>query len=115
MTIKFCKITIKKTNQEIKEINSKVQLNILSTEYSNAKEQVNKNQEVTIQQRRIKKTCKYCQIKHGEQVPGKQTLNLSTKLNQPNHKENKLENNENNQYKTKRTYAASLRSNRPIE
>ena len=48
MTIKFCKTTIKETEHEIKEIDSKFQLNLLSTEYSNVKEQVSKNQEVTI-------------------------------------------------------------------
>ena len=40
--------TIKETEHEIKETDSKFQLNLLSTEYSNVKEQVSKNQEVTI-------------------------------------------------------------------
>ena len=37
------------------------------------------------------------------------------KSNQPNQEEKKEKNSNNNQYNTKRTYAAALRSNRPIE
>ena len=69
MTIKFCETTITETEHEIKEIDSKVQSNLSSTEYSNIKGQVSKNQEATIQQLRRKKTCKYCQLKYGEQIP----------------------------------------------
>ena len=56
ITIKFCEITIKETEHEIKEIDSKLQSNLRSTEYSNIKGQVSKNQEVTIQQLRRQKT-----------------------------------------------------------
>ena len=59
MTIKFCETTIKETEHEIKEIDSKLQSNLTSTEYSNIKEQVSKNQELTIQQLKRKKTCRY--------------------------------------------------------
>ena len=112
MTIKFCETTIKETELEIKEIDLKLQLNLPSTEYSNIKGQVSKNQEVTIQQLRRKKTCKYRQLKYGEQTPEKQTRNSSVKSNQPNQEE---KNSNNNQYNTKRTYTGALRSNRPIE
>ena len=54
MTIKFCKTTIKETEHEIKEVDSKLQSNLSCTEYSNIKEQVSKNQELTIQQLRKK-------------------------------------------------------------
>ena len=112
MNIKFCETTINETEHEIKEIDSKLQSNLPSTEYSNIKGQVSKNQEVTIQQLRRKKTRKYRQLKYGEQIPEKQTRNSSVKSSQPN-----LEgkNSTNNQYNTKRTYAAALRSNRPTE
>ena len=80
MTIKFCERTMKETEHEIKETDSKLQLNLPSTEYSNFKEQVSKNQEVTIQQVRRKKTCKHCKLKCGEQIPEKQTQNLSVKF-----------------------------------
>ena len=107
MTIKFCETTIKETEYEIKEIDSKLQLNIPSTEYSTIKEQVSKNQELTIQQLERKKTRKYCQLKYGEQIPKKQTQNLSVKFSRPNQEEKS-----NN---TKRTYVAALRSNPPSE
>ena len=45
MTIKFCETTIKETEHEIKEIDSKLQSNLPSTEYSTIKEEVSKNQE----------------------------------------------------------------------
>ena len=112
MTIKFCETTIKETEHEIKEIDSKLQSNLPSTEYRNIKGQVNKNQEVTIQQLRRKKTRKYRQHKYGEQIPEKQTRNSSVKSIQPNREEKNINN---NQYNTKRTYAAALRSNRPTE
>ena len=111
-TIKFCETTIKETEHEIKEIDSKLQSNLRSTEYNNIKEQVSKNQEVTIQQLRRKKTRKYRQLKYGEQIPEKQTRNSSVKSSQANQEEN---NSNNSQYNTKRTYAAALRSNRPTE
>ena len=44
MTTKFCETTIKEKH-EIKEIDSKLQSNLPSTEYSTIKEQVSKNQE----------------------------------------------------------------------
>ena len=69
MTIKFCETTIKETEDEIKEIDSKLQSNLRSTEYNNIKGQVSKNQDVTIQQLRRKKTRKYRQLKYGEQIP----------------------------------------------
>ena len=59
MTIKFCVTTIKDTENEIKEIDLKLHSNLHSTEYSNIKEQVSQNQELTIQQLRRKKTRKY--------------------------------------------------------
>ena len=59
-----------------------------------------------------KKTRKYRQLKCGEQIPEKQTRNSYVKINQPNQEE---KSNSNNQYNTKRTYAAVLRSNRQIE
>ena len=52
---KFCETKIKETEHEIKEIDSKLQLNLPSTEYSNIKGQLSKNQELTIQKLRIKK------------------------------------------------------------
>ena len=79
MTIKFCGTTIKETEHEIKEIVSKHQSNLTSTEYSTIKEQLSQNQELIIQQLRRKKTHKYCQLKYGEQIPGKQTGSLSVK------------------------------------
>ena len=82
MTIKFCETTIKETEHEIKEIDSKLQSNLRSTEYNNIKEQVSKNQEVTIQQLKRKKTRKYRQLKYGEQIPEKQTRNSSVKSSQ---------------------------------
>ena len=112
MTIKFCETTIKDREHEIKEIVSKRQLNLPSTEYSTIKEQVSKNQELTIQQLRRKKTRKYRQLKYGEQIPKKQTRNSSVKFSQPNWEE---KSNNNNQHNTKRTYTAALRSNRPTE
>ena len=112
MNIKFCETTVKETEHEIKEINSKLQSNLPSTEYSNTKGQVSKNQEVMIQQLRRKKMRKYCQLKYGEQIPEKQTRNLSVKSSQSNQEE---KNSNNNQYNTKRTYVAALRSNRPTE
>ena len=79
MTIKFCGTTIKETEHEIKGIVSKHQSNLTSTEYSTIKEQLSKNQELTIQQLRRKKIHKYRKLKYGEQIPGKQTGNLSVK------------------------------------
>ena len=73
MTIRFCEKTIKETEHEIKEIDSKLQSNLPSTEYTTIKEQISKNQELTIQQLRRKKTRKYCQLKYGEQALEKQT------------------------------------------
>ena len=58
MTIKFCEATINETKHEIKEIDSKLQSNLPPTEYSTIKEQVSKNQELTIQQLRRKETRK---------------------------------------------------------
>ena len=46
MTIRFCETTIKETEHEIKEVDSKLQSNLSSTEYSNIKEHVGKNQEL---------------------------------------------------------------------
>ena len=112
MTIKFCETIIKETEHEIKEIDSKLQSNLRSTEYNNIKEQVSKNQEVTIQQLKRKKTRKYRQLKYGEQIPEKQTRNSSVKSSQANQEET---NSNNSQYNTKRTFAAALRSNRPTE
>ena len=113
MTTKFYETTIKETEHEIKEIDSKLQSNLPSTEYSAIKEQVSKNPELTIQQLKRKKTCKYRQLKYGEtNTKKKQTRNSSVKFSQPNLEE-KINNN--NQYNTKRTYAAALRSNRPTE
>ena len=66
MTIKFCGTTIKETEHEIKEVDSKLQQNLSSIEYSNIKEQESKNQELTIQQLRRKKTHKYRQLRYGE-------------------------------------------------
>ena len=64
MNINICDTTIKEGEHEIKEIESKLHLNLPSTEYSNIKEQVSKNQEITIQQLREKKTHKYRQLKY---------------------------------------------------
>ena len=98
-----CETTFKETEHKIKEIDSKLQLNLPVTEYSDVKEQVKKKQ-VTIQQLQRKKMHKYCQLKYGEQIPEKQTQNL--KVNQLN-QEGKEENNKNNQYNSKRTYTAT--------
>ena len=89
MTIKFCEATIKETEHEMKEIDSKLQSNLPSTEYGNIKGQVSKNQEVTIQQLRRKKTRKYRQLKYGEQILEQQTRNSSAKSSQPNQEEKK--------------------------
>ena len=80
MTIKFCETTIKETEHEIKEIDSKLQSNLPPSEYSTIKEQVSKNQELTIQQLRRKKTPKYCQLKYGEQIPEKTNPKLVSKV-----------------------------------
>ena len=87
MTIKLCETTIKETEHEIKEIDSKLRSNLPSTEYSNIKGQVSKNQEVTSQQLRRKKTRKYRQLKYGEQIPKKQTRNSLVKSSRPNQEE----------------------------
>ena len=87
MTINFCETTIKETEHEIKEIDSKLQSNLPSTEYGDIKRQVSKNQGVTIQQLRRKKTRKYRQLKYGEQIPEKRTRNSSVKSSQPNQEE----------------------------
>ena len=92
MTIKFCETRIKETEHEIKEIDSKLQSNLRSTEHNNIKGQVSKNQEVTIQQLRKKKTRKYRQLKYGEQIPEKQTRKSSVKSSQPNQEENNSNN-----------------------
>ena len=42
ITIMFCETTIKETEHEIKEIDSKLQSNLPSTEHSTIKEQVRK-------------------------------------------------------------------------
>ena len=106
-----CETTVKETEDKVKEIDSKLQLNLPLTEYSDVKEQVKKKQ-VTIQQLQRKKMHKYRQLKYGEQIPEKQTQNL--KVNQLN-QEHKEENNENNQYNSKRTYTATWRSIQPTE
>ena len=92
MTIKFCKTTIKETEHEVKEVDSKLQSNLSCTEYSNVKEQVSKNQELTIQQLR-KKTRKYRQLEYGEQIPEKQTRNSSVTFSQPYQAEKSNSNN----------------------
>ena len=46
MTLKFCETTIKETEHEIKEVDSKLQSNLSSTESSNIKEHVGKTQEL---------------------------------------------------------------------
>ena len=112
MTIKFCESTIKETEHEIKEINSKLQSNLPFTKYSTIKERVSKNQELTIQQLRKTKTRKYRQLKYDEKIPEKQTRNSSVKFSRTDQEE---KSNNNNQYNTKRKYAAGLRSNRPSE
>ena len=50
INIKFCETTIKETEHEIKETDSKLQTNLPSTAYSNIKEQVTRNQELIIHQ-----------------------------------------------------------------
>ena len=112
MTIKFSESAIKETEHEIKEINSKLQSNLPFTEYSTIKERVSKNQELTIQQLRKTKTRKYRQLKYDEKIPEKQTRNSSVKFSRTDQEE---KSNNNNQYNTKRKYAAGLRSNRPSE
>ena len=74
----------KETEHEIKEVYSKLQSNLSSTEYSNIKELVSKNQKLTIQQLRRKKIRKYRQLKYGEQIPEKQNRNFLLKFSQPN-------------------------------
>ena len=74
MTKKFYETTIKETEHEIKNIDSKLQSNLPTTEYSAIKEQVSKNPELIIEQLRRKKTCKYRQLKYGE---------TNTKKNKP--------------------------------
>ena len=106
MTIKFCETAIKETEHEIKEVDSKLQSNLSSTKYSNIKEQASKNRELTIQQLRRKKTRKYRQLKYGKQIPEKQTRNSLVKFSQLNQQE---KSNSNDQYNTKRTYAAAFR------
>ena len=59
MTIKFCETITKETEHEIKEIDPKLQSDLCSTDCSNVKEQVYKNEEVTSQQLRRKETRKY--------------------------------------------------------
>ena len=112
MAIKFFETPIKEIEYEIKEIDSKLQSNLPSTEYRNIKQQVSKNQELTIQQLRRKKTRKYRQLKYGEQIPEKQIRNSSVKFSQPNQEE---KSNNNNQCNTTITNAAALRRNRPIK
>ena len=56
--MQFRETTIKATEHDVKEINSKLQSNLPSTEYSNIKEQVIKIQVVTTQQLTRKKTRK---------------------------------------------------------
>ena len=112
MTIKFCESTIKETEHEIKEINSKLQSNLPFTEYSTIKERVSKNQELTIQQLRKTKTRKYRQLKYDEKIPEKETRNSSVKFSQTDQEE---KSNNSNQYNTKKKYAAGLRSNRTSE
>ena len=75
---------------QVKEIHSKLQSNLTSTEHSNIKEQVSKNEELAIQQLRRKKTLKYRQLKYGEQIPEMQTRNSSVKFSQPNQEKNFL-------------------------
>ena len=112
MTIKFCETTIEETEREIKEIGSKLQSNLPTTEYSTIKEQLSKNQELTIQQLRRKKTQKYRLLKYVEKIPEKQTGNSSVKFSGPNQEE---KSNNNNQYNTKRAYSSALQSNRASE
>ena len=112
MTIKFCESTIKETEHEIKEINSKLQSNLPFTEYSTIKERVSKNRELTIQQLRKTKTRKYRQLKYDEKIPEKETRNSSVKFSQTDQEE---KSNNSKQYNTKRKYAAGLRSNRTSE
>ena len=87
MTVKFYETTIKDTEHEIKEIGSKLQSNLPSTEYSTIKEQVSKNQQLTIQQLRRKEIRKYLQLKYGDQIPEKQARNSSVKFSRPNREE----------------------------
>ena len=73
MTIEFCETKIKETEHEIKEIDSKLQSNLPSTEYRNIKKEASKNEEVTIQKLTRKKTRKYRQLEYGEPIPEKET------------------------------------------
>ena len=75
MAITFYETAIKETEHEIKEIDSKLQSNLPSTEYRNIKEEVSKNEEVTIQKLRRKKMRKYRQLEYGEPIPEKETRN----------------------------------------
>ena len=75
ITIEFRETTIKETEHQIKEINSKLQSNLPSAEYRNIKEEVSKNEEVTIRKLRRKKTRKYQQLEYGEPIPEKETRN----------------------------------------
>ena len=84
MAIKFCEKTIKETEHEIKEINSKLHSNLTSTQYSNIKEKVTQSQELTIKQLRKKKMHKYRQLKYVEQIKEKQTRNSSVEFSKPN-------------------------------
>ena len=111
MTITFCETTIKETEHEAKETDSKLQLNLPSAEYSTIKEQVSKNQELTIQQLRRKKAHKYCQLKYGEQIPEKQTRNLSVKFSRSNEEE---KSNNNSQYNTKKNIPCSFKKQSTI-
>ena len=112
ITIKLCETTVKETEREIKEIGSKLQSNLPTTEYSTIKEQLSKNQELTIQQLRRKKTHKYRLLKYVEKIPEKQTGNSSVKFSGPKQEE---KSNNNNQYNTKRAYSSALQSNRASE
>ena len=80
MTTKFYERTIKETEHEIKEIDSKLQSNLPTTEYSAIKEQVSKNPELTIQQLGRKKTCKNRQLKYGETNTKKNNPKLVSKV-----------------------------------
>ena len=63
MIIKFWERIIKEPEHEIKEINSKLQSNLPSTKYNYIKEQVSKNQKLTIQQLSTKKTHKIANLR----------------------------------------------------
>ena len=104
MTIKSCETAIKEIEHEVKEIVSKLQSKLPSTEYKTIKEQVSKNQELTVQQVRRKNTCKYRQLKYGEKITRKQTGNSSVEFSRPNQEEKV---NKNKKYNIKRTYAAA--------